>query len=162
MWIVSDTSNRGIGSVFPDVACFAQATVPHAEGISMRSLGDLFHDNASNWDHLPLLLRTALPRMVVLQGNAQPSNHKGGPAHQDGLGEHGDDEATGKDAQVLREEGGRHDEARGADEEREEELLQVLQLMQRVLLLLSCTQHHPRHKRPQLRRQALQHAHQPR
>ena len=78
-----------------------------------------------------------------------------GITHQDGFGEDSDNEAAGKDAQVLREEGGRHDEARGADEERQEELLQVLQLVQRILLLLRRAQHHPRHKRPQLRRQPL-------
>lgn len=76
-------------------------------------------------------------------------------AHQDGLGQDGDDEAAGEDAQVLGQELGGHDEAGGADEEGKEKLLEGFQLVQCVLLLLRRAHHHPCHKRAQLRRQPL-------
>lgn len=47
-------------------------------------------------------------------------------AHQDSFSEDRDNKTAGKDAEVLGKEGWRHDEARGADKERQEELLEVL------------------------------------
>lgn len=56
---------------------------------------------------------------------------------------------------MLREEGRGHDKAGAGDEQGQEELLQVLQLVERILLLLCRAQHYPRYKCPQLCRQPL-------
>lgn len=63
---------------------------------------------------------------------------------------------TCQHAQVLHEEARRHDEPCAGDEERQEKVFDVLQLVQRVLLLIGRAQHDARHERPQLRGQPLQ------
>ena len=62
---------------------------------------------------------------------------------------------TGKHFEVLHEEGGRHHEPRAGDEQRQEEIPDILELVQSMLLLVGRAQHDACHKGPQLRRKAL-------
>lgn len=87
-------------------------------------------------------------------GSGEP--RLGGRAHQNGFTDDADQDAAGQDWQVLQQEAGGHDQARGADEEGHEEVADAGQLRQAVLLLVGCRQHDPRHKGAQLRRQPLQ------
>ena len=74
----------------------------------------------------------------------------GAQAYQYGFTDDAGQHAASQHGQVLQQEGGGHDQACGADEERHEEVADAGQLVQAVLLLVRGGQHHSRHKGPQL------------